>query len=334
MRLRLALILLLAVSSARAELNTESLPAGAVGLVAIDIAAFRRTKFGQALEGLANMKGKDLEASRKLSEQLGVDSKKDLHDLIIAIYPDADGKVSEKNASGVVLIRGKFQPKTIDAFGTKNGIPSKVVGKHKAWEAGAFIEKFSGEKPKPETKDAYVVAHSETLLIVAGAEFLERALTAADHHEKAALLPAPISAKFAAAQQGWLYLYADASKMKRPDNQVGLENLSLVLGENASDVQLATAADFVSAEKAATMRKQLAALQAIAPLGLSETDGKSASQKEDQALLLELVQKIRIGGVGKQLTLALDFPADKAVRAISKVIDKAQQGPGVLPAAK
>jgi len=43
-------------------------------------------------------------------------------------------------------------------------------------------------------------------------------------------------------------------------------------------------------------------------------------------MLVELVQKIRIGGEGKQATLDLDYPADKLAQAIAKVVDKAQKG--------
>jgi len=334
MRLLLAtLFLALSLGSAQAALNTDSLPAGAVGIVSVDIAAFRASKVGQAVEKLASMKAKDLEASRKLSEQLGIDSQKDLQDLVVAIYPGADGKVAEKNASGVVLIRGKFVPATIDAFGAKHGIASKTVGKHKAWEASTFIEKVSGEKPKDNAKDAYVVAHSASLVIVASEEFLERALAAADRNEKSTPLPAAVASKFAAAQQGWFYLYADASKMQNAKEDVGAEDISLVLGENATDLQLAITAAFVTAEKASTMRKQIKGLQAFAMIGLSNDDGKSAEEKANLALLSELVQKIRIGGEGKLATLDLDYPADKAVRAISKVIEKAQKAPGA-PAAK
>lgn len=333
MRLISALILTLAFASARAALNTEDLPAGAVGVVGVDISAFRASKVGQALEKLASMKAKDLEASRKLNDQLGIDSKKDLREIVVAIYPGADGKVAEKDASGVVLVRGKFTPASVDAFGAKNGIPSKIIGKHKAWEAAMFIAKLTGEKPKDNAKDAYVVAHSENLLLLAGAEFIERALDSADRHENAALLPAAVATKFAAVPQGWLYLYADATKMKNTKQEIGAENLSLAIGENTTDLQVATAADFVAAEKATAMRRQLVGLQAFASIGLSDSDGKNPGQKEDQALLLELVQKIRIAGDGKTVTLDLDFPADKAVQAISKLIDKAQMASGV-PAAK
>lgn len=331
--LLVALFLSLSFGSAQAALNTDSLPAGAVGLVAFDIAAFRASKVGQAVEKLAGLKTKDLEASRKLSEQLGIDSKKDLQDLVVAIYPGPDGKVAEKNASGVVLIRGQFQPATIDAFGSKNGIAAKTVGKHKAWEASTFIEKLSGEKPKDNAKDAYVVAHSASLVIIASEEYLERALAAADRHEQSAQLPAAVASKFAAAQQGWCYLYADASKMQNAKEDVGAEDISLVIGENATDLQLAIAAGFVTAEKAATMRKQIKGLQAFAMIGLSNDDGKNAEEKANLALLSELVQKIRIGGEGKRATLDLDYPADKAVQAISKVIEKAQKAPGA-PSAK
>ena len=334
MRFLLAgLILSLSVGPAQAALNTESLPAGAAGVVSMDITTFRASKVGQAIEKLASMKAKDLEASRKLSDKLGIDSKKDLQDLVVAIYPGPDGKVAEKNASAVVLIRGKFLPATIDAFGAKNGITAKTVGKHKAWEAGAFIEKLTGEKPKDGAKDAYVVAHSESLMIVASKEFLERALAAADRREQSALLPAAVASKFAAARQSWFYLYVDASKMQAAKAEVGAEGISLVLGENATDLQLAVAASFATDEKASAMRKQIKGLQAFAMFGLMNDDGKSPDEKANLALLSELVQKVRIGGDGKQATLDLDFPADKAVQAISNVIEKVQKAPGA-PAAK
>ena len=325
-----ALILLLSFDPAQAALNTDSLPAGSVAIVGVDIAAFRATKVGQALEKLADLKAKNLEASRKLREQLGVDSENDLHDLVVAIYPGPDGKVDEKSAAGVVLIRGKFLPARINAFGQSNNLPSKTIGKHQAWQASAFIEKLSGEKLEDDAKDAYVVAHSESLVVIASAAFLERALAAADRGEKAAQLPTAVSAKFAAAPQGWLYLYADAAKMEKTQGSAGVEALSLVLGENTTDLQLAIAAGFVSAEKASTARKQITGLQALGVIGLADDDGKSPEEKENMALLAELVQKIRIGGEGKQVTLDLDFPAEKAVKAITKAVEKSQ----VVPAGK
>ena len=334
MRLLFALILLISFGSAQAALNTEGLPAGSVAIVGIDLTALRTTKVGQAVEKLASMKGKDLEISRRLSEQLGIDTKNDLHDLVIAIYPGADGKVAEKSASGVVLIRGNFLPVRINSFGKSNNIPSKTVGQHQAWEASAFIEKLSGEKPKEDAKDAYVVAHSENLVVIASAEFLERALVAADRKEKSVQIPAAVAAKFAAAQNGWLTLYGDATKMPNTKQEVGVEDLSLVLGENATDLQLAIAAGFVSPEKASTMRKQIKGLQVFAMIGLSADDEKSPDEKENLAILSELVQKIRIGGEGKQVTLDLDYPADKAVKAIVKAVEKTQQLAAPAPAAK
>lgn len=333
MRPLIALLVLLTTGTAQAALDTDSLPAGAVGVVGFDLATFRATQVGQAIERLAGMKAKDLEASRKLSDKLGIDTKKDLHDLVIGVYPGPDGKVAEKNAAGVVLIHGRFQPATIDAFGAKNGLPSKQVGRYQAWEAGLFIERVTGEKAKDNVKDAYVVAHSESLVIVASGEFLERALAAADRPAKAAQLPAAVSAKFAAARQGWLYLYADARKMPNPKQENGAEDIALVLGENAADLQLAADAGFASAEQASVMRKQLKGLQAFAMIGLANDDGKSPEEKANLALLAELVQKIRIGGADRQVTLDLDFPAAKAVQAIAKVIEKSQNGAGA-PAAK
>jgi hypothetical protein len=322
MRPLLALILCLAGASARAELNTEGLPGGAAAVVGFDLAAFRATKLGQAIEQLADMKAGNLEVSRKFREQLGIDPEVDLSGFVVAAYPGADGKIAEKNASGIVLIRGKFLPATIDAFGEKHGLPVRAVGKHRAWEAAAFIEKLSGQKAKDNADEAFVVAHSEKLVIVAGAAFLERALAAADRGEKSAQLPAEVAASFASAQRGWLYLYADATKMPKAKQDVGAEDISVVLGENATDVQFATGARFVSPEKAAATLKQLQGLQAFAMIGLANDDGKSAEEKETMALLSDMVQKIRLGGEGRQVTLALDYPAEKMAQAVRRTAEK------------
>lgn len=327
MRPLLALLLLLSFGSAQAAVSTDSLPAGAAAVVGFDLTAFRASKVGQAIESLASLKAKDLDASRKFSEQLGIDTEKDLQDFVVAVYPGPDGKVAEKSASGVVLIRGRFLPTRINGFGQSNQLPSKSVGKHQAWEAAAFIEKLSGEKPKQNAQDAYVVAHSESLLLVVSAEFLERAVAAADRGEKSAQFPAAVSAKFSAAPDAWLYLFADATKMKNTKEDVGAEDLSLVLGERAADLELAIAAGFVSDEKAAKARQQLRGLLAFAAIGLSNDEGKSPAEKETLAMLAELVQKIRIGGEGKQATLDLAYPADRIAKAITQAVEKAQRSP-------
>ena len=327
MRPFVTLLLLLAFGSAQAALNTESLPAGAVGIVGFDVTAFRATKVGQTIEKFAELKAKNLEASRKLNEKLGIDSAKDLTEVVIGIYPGVDGKVAEKNALGVVLLRGKFQPAAIDGFGTKNSLPSKTFGNRQAWEAGPFIEKLSGEKPKDKAQGAYLVAHSPGLIVIASEEFLGRALDAADRHEKTSLLPAGVARKFEAVQNGWLFLYADLTKMKNTKEEVGAENLALALGENVADLNLAAAADFVSPEKADATLKLLKGLQAAAMIGLMNDAGKSPEEKENMALLSELVQRVRVGGESRTITLDLDFPADKAVKAILKAIEKSQQAP-------
>jgi hypothetical protein len=321
------LFLLLAFGSAQAALNTESLPAGAVGIVGFDVTAFRATKVGQAIVKFAELKAKNIEASRQLNEKLGIDSAKDLTEVVVGIYPGADGKVAADNASGVVLIRGKFQPAAIDAFGTKNGLPSKTFGNRQAWKAGPFIEKLSGEKPKDKAQVAYLVAYSPSLIMIASEEFLGRALDAADRHEKTSLLPAGVAKRFQSVPNGWAFLYADLTKTNGTKQEIGAENLALALGENAADLSLAATADFVSPEKADATLKLLKGLQGAAMIGLMNDAGKSPEEKENMTLLSELVQKIRLGGEGKTITLDLDFPADKAMKAILKAIEKSQQVP-------
>ena len=105
-----------------------------------------------------------------------------------------------------------------------------------------------------------------------------------------------------------------------------------MLGENTTDLQLAAAAFFVNADKAALMRKQLAGLQAMATIGLMNQQGKTPEEQENLALLAELLQKVRLGGEDQTVTLELDFPADKAAKALAKAIEKSQ--PSQAPLAK
>jgi len=319
-----AALLLLAFATAQAELNTEGLPAGAVGIVGFDLVAFRATKVGQAVEKLADLKSKNLEAARKLNDKVGVDTAKDLRDLVVAIYPGPDGKVSETHAAGVVLIRGSFDPARLAAFAKANQLPGKTFGKHQAWEAGPFIEKITGEKPK-KSEDAYLVAHSPELIVIAGADFLDRALEAADRKEKATQFPAVTAARFASAQNGWLYLYADATKMNNTKGDFGAQDFSLVLGENATDLQLAIAGGFVSAEKASAALRLLNGLQAGAAIGLMRDNGKTAEEKANQAMLADLLQKIRISGEDKTAKIDLDYPTDKAVQLIIKAVEQSKK---------
>lgn len=327
---RLAALLLLAFATAYAAPNTEGLPAGAVAVVGFDVATFRASKVGQAAEKMAGLKIKKPEASRALESQLGVDPSKDLSELIVAIYPGRDGKVSEKNASGIVLLRGRFDPARLDGFARTNQLPGKKVGQHQAWEAGLFLERVSGEKRKDNSQEAYLVAHSAELIVIAGADFLERALESADRREKAAVLPAEAATKFASVPGGWLFLHADATSMKDADKKVGLEHLTLALGEDASVLRLALAAGFSGEDKAALMRKQLAGLQAMATIGLMNQEGKSPEEQENLTMLSDLVQKIRLGGEGRTATLDLEYPADKAALALAKAIEKSQQRPAPL----
>ena len=325
-RLLPALLLCASVASAYAGLDTEGLPPGAAAVVGFDLTTFRASKVGQATLRLADLKAKNLETSEKFRRQLGIDTEKDLREVAVAVYPGPDGKVQDKQGA-VVLIRGRFDPARIDAFGQANGVPVRTVGKHQAWEGSAFVEKLTGEKPKESAAEAYVVAHSPGLLLVATTDFLETAVAAADRGGRPQLIPAEAAGRFDAAPNSWLYVYGDARKMKGFKEDSGAEELVVILGEQGADLRLDTAAQFVTPEKAATTRKQLMGLQALAGIGLANDDGKSPEEKADMALLADLVQKIRIGGEGRLVTLALDFPADKAVAAIVKAVEKSQQAP-------
>ncbi len=333
-RLTLILFLALALVPARGALNTDGLPAGAVAIAGFDFAAFTTTQLGQAVikAGPINT-GQNID-SKLAKDKLGIDTQKDIHAVVLGVYAGADGKVSDKNAQGVILIRGKFDPAKINAAAKDAKVPSTSAGKYQAWEARAFFEAIFGPRPKGDNGEAYLVVTSADLIAIASKDFLDQALTALEKNTKAELLPSEVRTKFDAAAKGWFFLYADATRAKMKDDSSGINDLTVVLGESATDLQLRIAANFITAEKATSLRKQAKGLQAFAMMGLMKDDDKTPAEKEDLQTLLEIIQKIRVGGEANRSTLDLDFSAEKSAKAIGHAIEKAQKEKPKAPAAK
>ena len=332
-RLTRILFLALALVPAHGALNTDGLPAGAVAIAGFDFATFTTTQLGQAVIKAGPINNGQNIDSKLAKDKLGIDIQKDIHAVVLGVYPGADGKVSEKNVQGVILIRGKFDPAKINAAAKDAKVPSTPAGKYQAWEARAFFDAIFGPRPKDDNGEAYLVVTSADLIAIASKDFLDRALTALEKNTKAELLPSEVRAKFAAAN-GWFFLYADATRAKMKDDTSGINDLTIVLGESATDLQLRIAANFITAEKATSIRKQVKGLQAFAMMGLMNDDDKTPAEKEDLQTLLEIIQKIRVGGEAKRSTLDLDFSAEKSAKAIGRAIEKAQKEKPKAPAAK
>ena len=332
-RLTRILFLALALVPAHGALNTDGLPAGAVAIAGFDFATFTTTQLGQAVIKAGPINNGQNIDSKLAKDKLGIDIQKDIHAVVLGVYPGADGKVSDKNAQGVILIRGKFDPAKINAAAKDAKVPSTPAGKYQAWEARAFFDAIFGPRPKDDNGEAYLVVTSADLIAIASKDFLDRALTALEKNTKAELLPSEVRAKFAAAN-GWFFLYADATRAKMKDDTSGINDLTIVLGESATDLQLRIAANFITAEKATSIRKQVKGLQAFAMMGLMNDDDKTPAEKEDLQTLLEIIQKIRVGGEAKRSTLDLDFSAEKSAKAIGRAIEKAQKEKPKAPAAK
>ena len=320
----LALLLCLGLASAQAALNTDGLPANPAAIIALDFQAFRATKIGQAAVKFAGTKKNNAAMSALLREKLGLDLDKDIHDVLIGIYSGPDGKVSEKNASGVVLLRGKFDPARLNATAEKTGVLQKQIGKYQAWEANDFAEKIFAQKPKGERNEAYLIALSTDTLVLLSADLLEKALPSLEQKTPCPqALPAAIRAKFDTAASGWFFIWADVTQKQGSANEA--TELTGVISENTADLQLAVLLKFVTKENAEKNRKLLKGLQAIAAITLTQDDGKSAEEKEMIQTLGEIIQKLIINGQDDTLTLNLDYPADKLAQALIAAFEKAQR---------
>lgn len=320
MRPLLTLLVGLAISPVRAELNTEGLPAGAAGIIGLDLTLSRKTKLGHAIEKLVSAKAEaGMKFASKLNQELGIDIARDLSGVVFATYQIEDfidlenGSVidfSKESMPGIALIRGKFLPATIDAFGKNHGIASRKVGQRQAWEAAPFMAALLKVEADNDAKKAYILAYSEKLLVIAGPEFLERALASVDRRERSALLPASVKAKFETTPNAWLYLYADAEKLMHTGDvrlggagkqaeKFGLQDLVLTVDGNAHDHRLVASADFRSPAKAETFRENLAE---FLPAFTANPHNDVPQPFSD------FLRSLRVGGEGKKVTLETTSP--------------------------
>lgn len=325
MRPLLTLLFGLAISPVRAELNTEGLPAGAAGIIGLDLTLSRKTKLGHTIEKLVSAKAeKGMKFASKLNQELGIDIARDLSGVVFATYQIEDfigdfidlenGRVidfSKESMPGIALIRGKFLPATIDAFGKNHGIASRKVGQRQAWEAAPFMAALLKVKADNDAKKAYILAYSEKLLVIAGPEFLEPALASVDRRERSALLPASVKAKFEMTPNAWLYLYADAEKLLHTGDEklsdagkmfgkMGLQDLVLTVDGNAHDHRLVASADFRSPAEAETFRENLA--NQFLP---AFTDNPHNDVPQPFS---DFLRSLRVGGEGKKVTLETTSP--------------------------
>jgi hypothetical protein len=319
---------------AHGAFNTDGLPVGAAVVAGFDLAAFYSTQLGQAVLKAGPMNTGNSADAKSAKDKLGIDTQKDIHAVVLGVYPGSDGRIAEKNLRGVILVRGSFDPARINRTAQEAKVPSVKAGKHQAWEARAFFDAVFGPRPKSDGNEAYLVVASADLIVIASKDFLDEALDAQDKNTRAELLPKEARAKFDAVPKGWMYLYGDTTRVKMKDDAAGITALTLVLGESATDLRLSIAGDFISPEKAAVLRKQAKGLQAFAMIGLMSDEGKSPEEKEGMQTLSEVIQKIRVGGEANRTTLDLEYPADKSAQAIVRAIIRAQKTKAAPPAAK
>lgn len=316
-----------------AGLDPQGLPEGTVGVIFVSNEAFDRTAFGQAF-GAAFRKEMDANAGlRNLEEKLGIRPKTDIREAVVGAYapkqPDGEPTV-------VGLIRGTFNPARIEAFARSNKVPATTVGKYLAWDANAMGEAITGEPAlDPNKKDTVLIAYSKDLLIFASKEQAAAAVAAASG--KARSWAGPTGDVKAALQEvttenNWLLLHWDALKLSKAEDrekleELGLQEVSFAVGEDAKNLQFRLSAHFKDEASATVAMLQMKMLPAMADAGLTAAAaGKKPEEVAQIEKLSDLIHKISFRHTGRTITVQLDYPAKDAGDALREAIQKAAAG--------
>lgn len=108
-------------------------------------------------------------------------------------------------------------------------------------------------------------------------------------------------------------------KIKQAFGIDGIEDVSLVIDENTNDLQFAAAARFVEPEKVDTKLEQIKkGRQNLLTMLRSSPNDLDDELKHSLTMMSELLQNIRFGGEGSQVTVELNYPADNMANAIEK----------------
>ncbi|MCX6888417.1 MAG: hypothetical protein NTU71_03135 [Verrucomicrobia bacterium] len=318
------LLLLLGRASLQAELNTAGLPAQPAAAFNLSLENFARSEFGQALDQTVLKDPANHAATRQLKEKLSLDLLQDVREISGATYPGADGKVAEKNPLIVILLRGNFNLARFEECAAKNSLKAKESGHYHGWDLQAFAEAVFEQKGKPEDADkAFLVPVNAHTIALIHRDILDKALAALASGSPSCqlILPESIRQKFAATPKGWLFVYADASKLKQAEAANGATDAAITFGEIEHALQFNLLIDFLEEAKAKTTQKQIKGLQALAMMGMMTNLGKTEADAEKQRNLMDLIQKIKITVTGKNITLSLDYPTDKAVQTLLQNIN-------------
>jgi hypothetical protein len=309
------------VARADNALNTQGLPEGAVGVIQLNVTNFNETKVGQAIKDAIP----DNQEAALLKQELGIEPSTDIKELIFGVYPGPDGKVAQKDPFIAGLIRGNFQPKQIESFAQSNGLRPKAIGNCNGWDI-AEIQKALGSETakKAAANEGMLLTGPTNALGFASMSLVERTVEALGQTTGTVKIPAGSEAYLAKAQKPWAFMAFDGTKMEDVD-KAGIKTVTVVAGESPTHVQVGVYLQFKSKDLAADTANKIKGLQMMATLATSTSEeGKTAEQINQQHLVADLLQGIKVDSQDDLISINFEFPVDKAIQAIKAAIDKAQ----------
>lgn len=329
---RITAALLALAATASAGLPTSGLPAGKPDFALhLSNETLDQTQVGKALTGALEEQVNANAVVAVLRKELGFVLDEDFRDLTTV------GNVGDRR-SFVTLVRGKFNRATIEAFASRNNVPSRTVRGLKAWDVRPLAEavaKAAGKElgNQAESIDSQLVIVNATTVVIADAGNLEAAVAAA-----AGTTPwknTGLARAAASVQNGWLLVAADVAAIEdaaaarrtiteetSPEakaaiaKRTGAKLVTLAAGENNTDVMLRVLADFVDEASAKGNIAKIKGWLGLATMLTMPTENDTPDMAARKADGAEILRRITITQQGASAEAKLDYPIQKVAQSI------------------
>ncbi|MDR3228825.1 MAG: hypothetical protein LBT53_05375 [Puniceicoccales bacterium] len=335
----------LVTTGCEAPLNTQGIPADAVGIFHADIEALNKTESFKVagkngiLQRIAESFGSERK-NKKLKKDTGFDPWVSLLDVTVGFLPpevkkSSSGKIESPRRgppeATIIVARGTFAPEKIRAYianeqGKKN-VKTHTIGKHEFIEVNREILGSRGFLLFIDAKTAVFVLGNKSdswLSSSRSKEILKTVADTLDGKAKAYVPPASLTAFAAQTGTPVALLYFDLAQFQIPKLQFPAlpTKVHFALGNDSGTLKLRGIADFASEESLAGalvpihgglgfLRAELAQNHARATKNLDDYSERRKKEAVTDLKLYrevsELLSSVIIGNEEKAATLRVDY---------------------------
>ena len=308
-----SLLLILLQLSARAELNTEGIPDGAMGFAYFNQTAFSQTQLGKLTIPLLEKKLQESPNSDAM--QLGI---KNFREVSLGIYPHNNTADNPENIQFVGLLRGNFSKSKLEKFSTDHQLPSQTIQGFPAWDMAEVGATLNKEPLNPKNKNqVLLIAYADDLLIVCSPQLANQCIETLKSKTNSYKLPASFLGQLKNSPQNWMAFYGDLTKDLTQNKENGLQLVQGFIGEQKEVTQILSVNQYSTETKAKESTVQLKTILIIVGMTLNSTTPENAKMsKESQQALFDLLKSINIESTNLTQKISSNYPSQKIAKVL------------------